>query len=503
MLRVSFCLIVLLVATVVSGCGTAQVPATAFSRDAAIQRATLAARQSAPEVGILEARVDSVTAELITLAEADRRMGGERGASGYAPGQMPETPVWWVTVHGYFRYNALSSRTSTSPVYEAHERGFIYDARTGDEVGERVPWTQLAPTLPPPTPSPTPTLAPGAFVETLPAPATSLAVDPRDSQTVYALLETNALFRSTNRGQTWQRLFFPATERPYDFPLDPQNRNVIFMFPQQDLRFASAEPDRIFVLADSTLYRSDDRGVTWQPIQDHVTAWTVASADGNSLYVARGLGLPREEYGIYHSDDSGKSWQERYAGFFPPFLKTEPFIPNDEGITGLLTDLSAPKTLYAGTYFGIYRSRDAGKTWDALNAGLPPTQRVYRWVRILIAAGDNIFALTDVVPDINSYQTIVVQLHENGWVVAAAFPYCADNACNIETLVADPTDSKRLYLGTRQGLLVSDDVGSTWRSVALPVAGAVYRVAIAPSEPTQLYLWTDHGFVPMTIPRPP
>lgn len=97
--------ILLLVAVVLSilglaSCGilprtpepTATPAAAAFTREQAIATAREDALRSAPEVGITEARIDSVEAELITLKEADRRFGGTRGPGGYAPGQNETSP---------------------------------------------------------------------------------------------------------------------------------------------------------------------------------------------------------------------------------------------------------------------------------------------------------------------------------------------------------------------------------------------------------------------------
>jgi hypothetical protein len=57
----------------VVGCNPLGPSEPAFPRQDAIRKATEQARQSAPELGIQDARVDNVTAELITLAEASRR----------------------------------------------------------------------------------------------------------------------------------------------------------------------------------------------------------------------------------------------------------------------------------------------------------------------------------------------------------------------------------------------------------------------------------------------
>lgn len=116
-------------------------PQPGFSREDAIKRATESAAQSAPEVSILEVRIDSVAAELITLGEADRRMGGERGTAGCGPGQSQDTLVWWVRVQGYFRFESMPAPDAEPPIYAAPERIFVYDAHNGKELGSRMPYT--------------------------------------------------------------------------------------------------------------------------------------------------------------------------------------------------------------------------------------------------------------------------------------------------------------------------------------------------------------------------
>ncbi len=131
-------LICLALVTLVYGCSSFS-SQPAFSKDQAIQRATNDAKQSMPEYAPLETRIDNVTAELITLAEADKRFGGQTGPGGYAPGQTPDSPVWWVTVRGLFRYEGMPAADGWASIYLASERDFTYDARTGESVGSFIP----------------------------------------------------------------------------------------------------------------------------------------------------------------------------------------------------------------------------------------------------------------------------------------------------------------------------------------------------------------------------
>jgi uncharacterized delta-60 repeat protein len=127
-----------------AGCSAPTAAALPFSKEQAIARANQEAKQSVPEVGIQQARIDSTTAELITLAEADRRTGGIRGPGGYSPGQTPQSPVWWIVVRGYFQYEGMAAPPNPAPICEADERDFVYDARTSESVSESMPNTRCA-----------------------------------------------------------------------------------------------------------------------------------------------------------------------------------------------------------------------------------------------------------------------------------------------------------------------------------------------------------------------
>lgn len=72
----------------VSACGQASA-GPAFTKEEAIKRATEDAKLSCLRWVSRRARIDKVTAELITLEEADRRFGGERGPGGTNTHSLP------------------------------------------------------------------------------------------------------------------------------------------------------------------------------------------------------------------------------------------------------------------------------------------------------------------------------------------------------------------------------------------------------------------------------
>ena len=109
---------------------TPSATAVPFARDAAIAMARRAARESAPEVGILDARIDSVQAELVANeATAWQALGQDSTVGG-------DGPVWLVRVHGTFRYQGMVAPPGQPvQIEETDERDFLISARTGEMLG--------------------------------------------------------------------------------------------------------------------------------------------------------------------------------------------------------------------------------------------------------------------------------------------------------------------------------------------------------------------------------
>ena len=151
-------------------CGPSSPPAPpSFPRDEAIRKATAEASSPAPEISPVVVRIDGVTAELITLGESDQRRRIQ-SPNGYVRGQDQNTPLWWVSVQGYFQFQGMPAPGITGGnLYEADERIFIYDARTGEAIGSQIrhsrsvtaaPGPAVSADMLPPCPPPVPTLPP-------------------------------------------------------------------------------------------------------------------------------------------------------------------------------------------------------------------------------------------------------------------------------------------------------------------------------------------------------
>ncbi len=337
----------------------------------------------------------------------------------------------------------------------------------------------------------------------LPLPALSIAASPSQPQRVFALLVSNALYRSDDGGRTWRPLPLPAARssdrsRPSAAALDPG------ALPPRDVAVAADDPDRVLVAADHVLYGSVDGGASWKGLIDAVFAWTVADRSGRVVYAWHGA-TPSEASGLYRTDDGGATWREVYDGPFPPALRAQRCPCDHEGIGSLLADPRDSSTLYAGTDYGIFRSVDGGRTWDQPSSTLAPS-RFYRWTPMLSASPDGtVFALIDVSSDYTSGAPALIRLRpgDPSWTTVDSSSLVAWQSPDatfygFKSLVADPSHPDRLYLASEKGLARSDDGGLTWRGVDLSGAHTVFEISFASTSAgpgATLDLWTDRGFV--------
>jgi len=229
-------------------------------------------------------------------------------------------------------------------------------------------------------------------------------------------------------------------------------------------RAAAGVPDQpnLFYVGqvNGGVWRSTDFGRTWNPIFDgqqtqSIGAIVVAPSDSNVIYVASGEGLHRPDLsvgdGIYRSADAGKTWE--HLG-----------LREGQQIPALVVDPANPNRLFAAVLGhpygpnaerGIYRSEDGGKTWDKVLGKSGET------------GGDRIGG-SDVVLDPKNPQVVYASLWE-------------------DTL--GPWEDGNQYAGTGGGLFKSTDGGTTWKQLknGLPENLVQINVAVAPSDPQRLY----------------
>jgi photosystem II stability/assembly factor-like uncharacterized protein len=225
----------------------------------------------------------------------------------------------------------------------------------------------------------------------------------------------------------------------------PQQPNVFYMAPN-----------------NGGVWKSTDYGNTWTPIFDSedtgsIGALAVAPSNPNILYVGSGEGLQRPDLsigdGIYKSTDAGKTWQHLGLrdGFQIPSLIVDPQNP-DRLFVAVLGHPYGPNPER-----GVFRSTDGGHTF----------------AKVLYKDENTGAAEVEFAPD-NS-QVLYAVL----WSARQA-PWEIGNSFN----------------GPGSGLLRSKDGGNTWQPLTngIPTfAQGLGRIGfdIAPSDPKRIYALID------------
>ncbi len=200
--------------------------------------------------------------------------------------------------------------------------------------------------------------------------------NPQDPSIVYAASSTGGVFKSTDMGETWFPVFDDQSVLPIgDIAIDPVNSNIIYVGTGE----ANGGHNN---LTGGGLFKSTDAGSTWQFLGMEKTVSIgriiIDPTNTNILYMAAvgSYFAPNPERGIYKSTDAGENWSYSL------------FVSDSTGGIDIVMDPTNPSFLMAamwervrrpnsshlyGPSGGIYRTTDAGTTWNLLGAstGLP------------------------------------------------------------------------------------------------------------------------------------
>jgi photosystem II stability/assembly factor-like uncharacterized protein len=200
---------------------------------------------------------------------------------------------------------------------------------------------------------------------------TAILVDPKEANRVFVSVQGHpygpnkerGVFRSTNGGQSFEKILYKDENiGAADLAFDPGNSQTIYAV----LWAARVAPWEIrsgesFVAPGSGLYKSTDGGNNWRQL----TKGLPSSDDGGlgRIGIAVALSQPSRVYatveakkgaGVYRSDDAGESWQlvnsDRRIGGRGP------------GAMGIAVAPDNPDVIYVANTT-TWKSTDAGKTF--------------------------------------------------------------------------------------------------------------------------------------------
>ncbi|MGW1493324.1 WD40/YVTN/BNR-like repeat-containing protein [Streptomyces sp. NBC_00191] len=199
---------------------------------------------------------------------------------------------------------------------------------------------------------------------------------PSTPDVVYAGTEPAALFRSDDGGETFE-LVRPLWEHPSRSQWVPGGGGEAVHTVVTDRR----DPESVTVAVSTAgVFRSKDGGASWAPSNQGVSAVFLPDPDpefGQCVHkIAQDAGdLDRlylqNHWGVYRSDDGGAKWTDIGEGLPSDFGFAVAAHPHRPGTAYVFPITADADRVPAGRRCRVYRTNDAGSTWEALAAGLP------------------------------------------------------------------------------------------------------------------------------------
>ena len=278
---------------------------------------------------------------------------------------------------------------------------------------------------------------------------------------------------SDDLGATWQE---PDTA-PIAFPADtgaavervwqiaPATDGVVYAGVQPSALFRSEDGGRTFALVRG-LWEHPHRP-EWEAGFGGQAVHTILPHpdDPDRVLVAMSTG------GVYRTADGGASWSPANSGIKAYFLP-DPWPEFGQCVHKVTRDGADPDSYYAQNHHGVYRSVDGGDTWQSIAGTLPadfgfpivahPRRGGTLWTYPLVSDGQRepvdlrcrVFRSTDAG---ETWQPQAAGLPEEPFYqVVLRDAMCADDA-----------EPAGVYFGTRSGeVFASRDEGGSWASVA-------------------------------------
>lgn len=300
------------------------------------------------------------------------------------------------------------------------------------------------------------------------------------------------VWKTTNGGSTWENIsdgYFGGSVGA--IAVSPSHQNVIYVG-------GGEVTVRGNVSYGTGMYKSKDGGRSWEsiglPNSRHIARIRIHPKNPDIVYAAvlGDLYKGTEERGVYKTEDGGKTWSRIL------------FANQHAGAVDIALDPVDPDIIYASTWrvrrspydfssggegSGLWKSKDAGKTWQNLedSDGFPGGTLGIIGVTVSPVDPDRVWAI------IENENGGVFRSDDGGksWIKTNGDRSLRQRAWYYSRIYADPQDIDRVYV-MNVAYHTSTDGGKTFKARYAP-HGDHHDLWIAPEDPTRMIIADDGG----------
>jgi photosystem II stability/assembly factor-like uncharacterized protein len=285
----------------------------------------------------------------------------------------------------------------------------------------------------------------------------------------------DGIYKSTDGGQNFTNMGLPNSEHISSIAIDPTNTNTVYVGVQGRLWGPSA---------DRGVYKTTDGGKTWDKMfgvneNTGCSDLTMDPQNNNILYAAfwehRRLAYSFNSGGIssalYKSTDAGKTWNKIHNGF--PVGKL--------GRIGIAVAPSNSNLLYSviesekAEDKGLYRSDDAGANWKKINGDFELTVRPFYFSRLVIDPKN---------PEVIFKAGLSGSISKDG---GKTFKGLGNAHGDVHDFYISPINSDQVFIATDGGIYRSWDKGNVFDMVKGIPVGQFYQVSTDNAVPYKVY----------------
>ncbi|MFN0180357.1 MAG: VPS10 domain-containing protein [Gemmatimonadales bacterium] len=316
-----------------------------------------------------------------------------------------------------------------------------------------------------------------------------------DPKTYYMGTTGGGVWKTENMGIGWRNISdrYFKTGTVGAIAVAESDPNVVYV------GMGEHAPRGVMTSSGDGVYRSTDAGRTWKKVgldeTRHISRIVVHPKNPDVVLVAAQGALygPSPERGIYKSTDGGGTW------------KRVLFVDEKTGASELSMDATNPRILYAamwehgrlpwqiksgGPGSGLYKSTDAGETWEKMTKGLPDKMGKMA-IAVSRSNPDKVYALIESDSYTDARGLYVSTDRGASWSQVTSEPRLLQRAWYYIELFVDPNDENRIYVLSAPALR-SNDGGKTWENVD-GVHGDYHDMWINPANSDNFLLLDDGG----------